>query len=545
MRFHLLVLTVMSVAFGNATNSEASDALKIAAQIDRHIDERLQLEGVSPTPDITDQQFLRRVTLDLAGRIPTAAERTAFLEQNELAPQARRELLVQQLLDSPDYAFHTRNQLDILLLLRQEHNASWREYLLEATNDNRGWDTIFREIFQPEDTLSTDVRPVTYVIKQLNDLDALTNNASVKWLGVNIACAKCHDHPLVDDWTQDHYYGMTSFFKRTFRTKQGFLSERFEGLPKYTDIYGDEQQPGLMFLTGEQVDVPPLEMEDDALKKLQAAIKTSEQDDKSPPPPRPDFRPRTKFVELALGDNENRFFAKNLVNRLWARLLGRGLVHPLDQMHSQNPASHPALLNELAQYAEASGYDIKRMTQAMVLTNVYARSVNDDQAEHGLTSPDLFAAGIPRPLAPRQLSLSLRVAGRSPEKLKGRVDTESWDAEREKLEKASEGIARELLIPSEGFQIPVTEALWFSNNLSLQKDLLSSSNDRLVGYLKQLESDDEAILAAFISVLNRTPTDEEKAATKQYLATRGDRREDGLKQVAWALMATPEFRFNH
>lgn len=545
MRFHLLVLTVMSVAFGNATNSEASDALKIAAQIDRHINERLQSEGVSPTPDITDEQFLRRVTLDLAGRIPTAAERTAFLEQNELNPQARREQLVQQLLDSPDYAFHTRNQLDILLLLRREHNASWREYLLEATNDNRGWDTIFREIFQPEDTLSTDVRPVTYVIKQLNDLDALTNNASVKWLGVNIACAKCHDHPLVDDWTQDHYYGMTSFFKRTFRTKQGFLSERFEGLPKYTDIYGDEQQPGLMFLTGEQVDVPPLEMEEDALKKLQAAIKTSEQDDKSPPPPRPDFRPRTKFVELALGDNENRFFAKNLVNRLWARLLGRGLVHPLDQMHSQNPASHPALLNELAQYAEASGYDIKRMTQAIVLTNVYARSVHDNKTEQDSSSPDLFAAGIPRPLAPRQLSLSLRVAGRSPEKLKGRVDTESWDAEREKLEKASEGVARELLIPNEGFQIPVTEALWFSNNLSLQKDLLSSSNDRLVGYLKQLESDDEAILAAFISVLNRTPTDEEKAATKQYLVTRGDRREDGLKQVAWALMATPEFRFNH
>jgi len=230
---------------------------------------------------------------------------------------------------------------------------------------------------------------------------------------------------------------------------------------------------------------------------------------------------------------------------LWARLLGRGLVHPLDQMHSQNPSSHPALLNELAQYAEASGYDIKRMTQAIVLTNVYARSVHDNKTEQDSSSPDLFAAGIPRPLAPRQLSLSLRVAGRSPEKLKGRVDTESWDAEREKLEKASEGVARELLIPNEGFQIPVTEALWFSNNLSLQKDLLSSSNDRLVGYLKQLESDDEAILAAFISVLNRTPTDEEKAATKQYLVTRGDRREDGLKQVAWALMATPEFRFNH
>jgi len=378
----------------------------------------------------------------------------------------------------------------------------------------------------------------------LNDLDALTNNASVKWLGVNIACAKCHDHPLVDDWTQDHYYGMTSFFKRTFRTKKGFLSERFEGLPKYTDIYGDEQQPGLMFLTGEKVDEPPLKLEEEALKKLQEAIKQSEKNDNSDPPPRPDFRPRTKFVELALGDQDNRFFAKNLVNRVWARLLGRGLVHPLDQMHSENPPSHPELLDELAQYAEASGYDIKRLTEAIVLTDAYARSVNSG-AESKSVPPDLFAVANPRPLAPRQLSLSLRIAGRSPEKTQGLTDTESWKDEREKLEKASEGIARQLQIPQEGFQVPVTEALWFSNNLSLQNDLLSSSNDRLVGYLKQTQSDDEAIVAAFTSVLCRTPTDVEKTAIQEYLSARTDRREDALKQVVWALLATPEFRFNH
>lgn len=544
MRFHFIMLAAIYVMHGSAVKAELPDARTLANQIDTQINQRLKSEGVSAAPTVTDEEFLRRVTLDLAGRIPTAAERSSFLGLDEADQQARREQLVQQLLASPDYAYHTRNQLDILLLLRQEHNSKWREYLLEATSENRGWDRIFREIFQPEDTLSTDARPVTYVIKQLNDLDALTNNASVKWLGVNIACAKCHDHPLVDDWTQDHYYGMTSFFKRTFRTKQGFLGERFEGLPKYTDIYGDEQQPGLMFLTGEKVDVPPLKLEEEALKKLQEAIKDSEKNDKSDPPPRPDFRPRTKFVELALGDQGNRFFAKNLVNRLWARLLGRGLVHPLDQMHSQNPASHPALLNELAQYTEASGYDIKRLTQAIVLTSVYARSV-DSGAESDSAPPDLFAVANPRPLAPRQLSLSLRVAGRSPEKLQGHIDTESWNEEREKLEKASEGIAKQLLIPHEGFQVPVTEALWFSNNLSLQNDLLSGSNDRLVGYLKKTESDDEAIMAAFISVLCRTPADEEKTAIQQYLAARSDRREEALKQVVWALMATPEFRFNH
>jgi hypothetical protein len=545
MRFPLFFSVALSILLGATPRTEASDAQTIAERIDHHINERLQAEGIAPGPIVVDESFLRRVTLDLAGRIPTAAERTTFLDQrqNQTDSKTRRRQLVDQLLNSPDYAYHARNQLDILLLLRSEHNASWREYLLEATNENRGWDQMFREIFQPEDTLSSDVRPVSYLKKQLNDLDALTNGASIKWLGVNIACAKCHDHPMVDDWTQDHYYGMTSFFKRTFRTKQGFLSERFEGLPKYTDIYGDEQQPGLMFLTGEKVDVPPMEMEEEALKKLQEAIKNSEKDDKSAPPPRPDFRPRSKFVELALGDQKNRFFAKNLVNRTWARLLGRGLVHPLDQMHSQNPASHPELLEELAEAVVESGYDVRHLTQAIVLSNVYARTAQDSEEQP--SSPDLFAVSVPRPLTPRQLSLSLRIAGQSPEKMQGMEDQDSWSVEREKLEKASEGIARKLLIPNEGFQVPVTEALWFSNNLSLQKDLLSTSKDRLVGYLQTLETDDEVVSSAFASILNRTADAAEKSAIENYLAEREDRRDDALKQIVWALLATPEFRFNH
>ncbi|MAI74432.1 MAG: hypothetical protein CMM01_26530 [Rhodopirellula sp.] len=545
MRSPIFLSFALSVLLNAAARTEASDPQTLADRIDHHINERLRAEGVSPAAIVADETFLRRVTLDLAGRIPTTTERTNFLSQkeDEANSQVRRRGLVEKLIHSPDYAYHTRNQLDILLLLRSEHNATWREYLLEATNENRGWDQMFREIFQPEDTLSGDVRPVSYLKKQLNDLDALTNGASVKWLGVNIACAKCHDHPLVDDWTQDHYYGMTSFFKRTFRTKKGFLSERFEGLPKYTDIYGDEQQPGLMFLTGQKVDIPPLEIDEPALKKLQEAIKKSEQDDKSDPPPRPDFRPRSEFVELALRDEKNRFFAKNLVNRTWARLFGRGLVHPLDQLHSQNPASHPELLEELASGVVESGYDVRHLTQAIVLSKAYARAGNDTETQ--ACPPDLFAVSVPRPLAPRQLSLSLRIAGQNPVKLQEKSDPDSWSVEREKLEKGSEAIAKKLLIPNDGFQIPVTEALWFSNNLSLQNDLLRPSNDRLVGYLKKLEADDEVVSAAFASVLSRTPDAAEKSAIQQYFAERGDRREEALKQVVWALLATPEFRFNH
>ena len=544
MRFILFILAALHLTVGISAEADLPAARQVAVQIDSIINERLEAEGVTAAPLLNDEQFLRRVTLDLAGRIPTAAERAAFLSQAATDQQASRAKLVEQLIESPDYAYHTRNQLDILLLLRKQHDPKWREYLLEATTENRGWDRIFREIFQPEDTMSNDLRPVTYVTKQLNDLDELTNNASIKWLGVNIACAKCHDHPLVDDWTQDHYYGMTSFFKRTFRTKQGFLSERYEGLPKYTDIYGDEQQPGLMFLTGEKIDVPEMTMEEDELKKLQEAIKKSERDDKSSPPPRPDFRPRTEFVKLALGDHDKRFFARNLVNRIWARLLGRGLVHPLDQMHSQNPPSHPELLEQLSQHVVKTGYDIKRLTKAIVLSDTYARGRTSPNASESI-APELFAVGIARPLAPRQLSLSLRIASSNPEKLKGLVEADAWPEKRSELEKASEGVARKLLIPDEGFQIPVTEALWFSNNKSLQNDLLSQSGDRLAGFLKQTESDEEMIASAFRSVLSRAPADDEQSTLMEYVTTRRDRRDDAIKHLVWALMATPEFRFNH
>ena len=544
MRFLLCLKIFLVLATGHLSAADLVDVPQLAVLIDRHLDERMKAEGIKAAEGIDDEAFLRRVTLDLAGRIPTVAERQAYLDQPDSDRTARRETLVQRLLNSPDFPYHSRNQLDILLLLRDARDDAWREYLLEAARDNRGWDRIFREVFLPEDTLSEDLRPVSFIKQRLNDLDALTNESSVKWLGVNIGCAKCHDHPLVDDWTQDHYYGMTAFFKRTYRTKKGFLSERFEGLPKYTDIYGDEQQPGLMFLTGAKVEVPPLAHVGDELKKIQEDIKKAEKDDKAADPPRPDFRPRAKFVELALTDHEKHFFSRNLVNRIWARLLGRGLVHPLDQMHSQNKPSHPALLDDLAADVQASGYDMKRLVQAIVLTRAYARSLRLARSSES-NRPELFAVSMARPLSPRQLSLSFRIASANPEKLTGLVGNDTWGEQRDELEKQSEKTARLLTIPDDGFQVPVTEALWFSNNPSIQNDLLSGSNDRLVGYLKGMDSDTEALTAAFLAVLSRQPAEEESTMIQHYLSERGDRREEGMKQVVWALLATPEFRFNH
>lgn len=530
---------LMTVGCSQLVSANDEALQKLVLRIDQLISDRLATEGVQPGAAVADEGFVRRVTLDLAGRIPTASELNAYKQSTD--PDRKRHL-VQSLIESPDFAYQQRDQLDILLLQRDEFNDRWREYLLEATKQNRPWDQLFRETMLPEEYATADKRPVAFLKRRTNDLDAMTNDASVLWFGVNISCAKCHDHPLVEDWKQSHYYGMAAFFKRTYQTRAGFLSERFEGLPKYTDIGGQEHEAELMFLTGQKIDLQPVEAEGDALKKIQEQIKKAEQDEKAEAPPRPAFRPRAKLVETALTESEKRYFARNMANRLWARFFGRGLVHPLDQMHSQNPPSHPELLDDLTNALVQSGYDLRHMVQAIVLTDSYSRGIR--HADASSLAPEWFAVATPRALTPRQLSLSLRVASANPDQLTG-ISAEDWPAKREQLEKQTDGLARQLTIPDEDFQVPVTEALWFSNNPWIEKDLLTSSGDRLIGHLSKQSDDRQVIQTAMRSVLSREPADEECQTLADYLAGRADRRESAIKQIVWALVSSPEFRFNH
>ena len=530
-RFIALTCSILFIAFGVANATDSVEDL--ARLIDRHVNDACPQS--EQTGLVSESAFIRRVTLDLAGRIPTAAELQHFRESESLKKRAE---LVSQLIDSPDYAFHQRNELDVLLLRRLEHNDDWRAYLLEATQNNRPWDQVFREIMLPED--SGDTRPAMFLGKRVRDLDKLTNDCSVIWFGVNVGCAKCHDHPLVPDWEQSHYYGMASFFKRTYRAKNGRLGERHNGKIKYKTTSGEEYESEFMYLTGAKVDEPELDWNKDRAKAFEEAVKKSEKDDKADPP-RPQFRPREKLVQVALSDRDSDFFARNIANRLWARMFGRGLVHPLDQMHSENPPSHPELLTTLADDLKRHDYDLKRLLHAIALTDAYARR----EAVGQRVSPELFASSIPRPLSPHQLSLSYRIATSSPLDFTGLESENEWKTRREELEKRSESVARQLEIPDEGFQVPVSEALWFSNNAHIQNDYLNAGGNRLVGYLSSIPSNDEIVSAATRSVLSRDPLPEESTAMVQYLEKRPDQRVDAIRQIVWALLSSPEFRFNH
>ncbi len=517
-----------------------SSEAPIPEAIDHFLSQRFKEEGVQPAPSVSDELFLRRLSLDLAGRIPTSNELNEYLETPK---QERRQRAIELLLAQPDFAFHQANEIDLLLLARLKQDNDWRKFLLQASQENRSWDVLFRQMMIPETELPKDPGPAAFVRERVRELDDLTNDTAVLFFGVNIGCAKCHDHPLVPDWEQDHYYGMASFFKRTYQTKSRLLAEDFQGDVKFTNLLGEEKQASFMFLSSVSVEEPKTEFADDERKKLEEAIKKSKSDDKTEAP-EVAFRPRSEFVKLALADDEKAFFARNIVNRTWARLLGRGLVMPLDQMHSENPSSHPELMNWLVRDLKNHNYDLKRLIAGIVASEAYARSCRWD-SEHPVPSPDLFAVGTVRPLNPRQVSLSLMVACQNPETLPGLEKNEAWLKKREDFENRSAGFANLLPIPEEGFQVGTEEALLFANSQRFSNDYLKTDNNSLIGQLKAIEENDKKIEAAFRSVLTRPPSPEELAGIKTFLESRQEHRESALQQIVWALFASPEFRFNH
>lgn len=536
----LTLTVIVCVALSGSTAQSQDEVAQLSRFVDQVIESSQQAESISPTQIIDDYLFARRLTLDLAGRVPTHQELRDFVDSRETG---KRATYVDRLLGSPDFAYQLRNTLDALLLAERTKDDAWRAYLLEATNENRSWDRIFREIMLPERERDEDKRPAAFLRARAKDVDAMTNDASVLLFGVNIACAKCHDHPLVSDWEQQHYFGFASFFQRTFATRSGFVAEKFDGRLKFTSVAGDEHQAEFMFLNGASVPEPDITLDKAARKELNEQIRASQRKDDAPRPPAPEFSPRAELVRLALSAEGNSYFARNIVNRVWARLMGRGLVHPLDQMHSENPPSHPEVLERLAEDFIQHGYDLKRLIHCIVLTQTYARSSRWTE-ESEPPPPELFARGIARPLTPWQLALSLHIASRAPNDVPGLSDSK-WETQRQQLERQSSTFAARLPLPSGIFQVGTDEALLFSNSKEFHSEFLSNREGQLVHWLSQLKDRDQLIDNAFLTTISRLPTATERGAVDLHFAQRADEMGKATEHLIWTLLASPEFRFNY
>ena len=533
-----LCLALFALASAKAW-AEADDLLapdrSIEDVVDHYVEAKLAREGVAAGPLADPATLVRRITLDLVGRPPTVHESQRFIASTS---EQRRAELLDRLFAAPGFVRHQANEFDHLLMGGGE---SIRDYLLQAFGEGRRWDQIFRELLLGRGDDQQQTGALRFVTTRVADLDKLTNQTSVVFFGVNISCAKCHDHPHVSEWTQDHFYGMKSFFSRTF-DNGGLLGERAYGLVKFKTTAGESRQASLMFLSGTVLEEPDSKEPSNDEKKAEKA-RLDELKKKKQPPPVPGFSRRTQLVEVALRTNENNYFAKAIVNKIWYRLLGVGLVVPIDQMHPENPPSHPQLLAWLARDLVTHQYDLNRLIRGLQMSRTYARSSR-------YTAPArpparLFAVAPLRPLSRYQYATTLRIGSLNPD----RFVVSDNPAEVEKYIESQENAARDFagLIeqPYAGFQIGVTEALLMNNAVRVEKEFLNDAADSLVGKLKGIDNSREIVETAVWTVLNRPPDEAEIESLVEYLARRADRKLESCRQLVWALLTSSECRFNY
>lgn len=533
-----LLFVASSIAAAQSTQKPLPADRAIEQAIDHYIDAKLKDEGITAAPQVDDAAILRRLTLDLNGRVPTLSEMEDYLKSTDPAKKVKA---VDRLLASSAFA---RHGAQVFYAFMQNTDGQRRkgekgnplyDYLLTSMTENRGWDRIFREMILPDEKDPKMLGSSTFVKSRVKDLNKLTIDASSTFFGVNVSCAQCHDHPHVQQWTQDQFYGMKSFFARSVDAG-GFLGEKDFGVVKYIPNKGTEKVSPILFLNGKKIDAPGMR-EPNAEERKKEQQRLGDAKKRVAPPPAPEFSLRAKLVELALANDSREYFARNIANRMWHRFMGRGLVMPLDQVHSENPASHPELLDWLARDLAEHGYDLKRLTRGLVLSKAYARSSRWDSEK--LPDDRLFAVATVRPLAPMQLATSLKLATVDPKSLETDVEKRV-----EALEKAAGGIANLFAQPTDNFQVGVAEAMLFANNEALQKSLLEGPGTLPERLSKETDLTKRAELAVR-TVLGRPARQDEMQAIVGYMERRQDRPLSACQQVVWALLTSAEFRFNH
>ena len=497
--------------------------------IDHYISKSWQEKNITPAKNCDDSVWLRRVTLDLNGRIPTLKEAQDFAKDTTAN---KRQLAIERLMKSDCYHRHLARDLDITLMAGQR--SGLLDYLTKATAQNLSWEKIFKELILADDSDASKKGVSDFLKTRVKDLDRLTNDVSVAFFGINVSCAQCHDHPLVADWKQDHFYGMKSFFSRTYEVGD-FLAEREYGVVKFLPNKGQEKQANFMFLTGKTVNPPGLtEPSKEELKKEKELLEKLKKNKERPPQAK--FSTRALLIETALAGKEKEFFARNMVNRVWNRLFGFGLVMPLDQMHSENPPSHPELIDWLARDFSANGYDISRLVKGMVSSKLYGLSSRYEGGSVPVSKD--FAFARLKPLLPMQMGVSLKISNQV-------VYTGDLEKKFEELERSGRGLADQFPIPGEDFQIGVTEALFFSNSARFASEAIPEGTDKLVHAMMALPSLEDRAEVAVWSVLSRQPSQDEKTVVAGYLKKHGPDSKDACKQVIWSLVSSPEFRFNY
>jgi hypothetical protein len=533
-----LALALVLVAAGLAPAAEP-----LHQRIDKLIDGGAKSSPASPAVD--DAGFLRRAWLDLAGTIPSVDEARKFLDDPATDKRAK---LIDRLLAGPEYPRRMAELFHVVLLERLGDHPDWAKYLETSFAQNKPFDKLAREILRaaPKDEASRGAS--FFLAKRLEnygqnpvDYAGLTRDVGRLFLGKNFQCCQCHDHLTVKEYKQEHFQGLFAFVQSAYLVDaaSATVGERPPlGKTAFQSVFAKvRKEIGPRLPGGKEIDVPKL-------TKAEQFIKPPDLKAKFPGEPR--FSP---LAELAREVPQSPDFARNAVNRLWWALMGRGLVHPLDLHHKDNPASYPEVLDLLAKEFVESKYDVKNLLRELALTKTYQRS---SELPDGVTKlqPEKFLTALERRLSAEQmLWATLMATGErervvsapKPAAVKGKSVPSQLEQARAKFVRAHGGPVRE---PEDELGPSLKAALFVLNDPLIASWLMPRTGN-LVDRLAKLP-DDRVADELYLSVLTRRPDAEERQELARLLKDQqGKQRPAALGRAAWALLASTEFATNH
>jgi hypothetical protein len=533
----------------------AGVSVEAAEPLHQRIDALITAAHKGPVaPRSSDAEFLRRVSLDFAGLIPTAAEARSSLADK--SPDKRTKL-IDRLLSGADYPQRMQYAFSTMLLERRPGLTvamdDWNQYLQTSFKNNKPLDQLIRELISADGTDPATRPAMKFLLaRSATDHRLLARDVSRLLLGRNLECAQCHDHPTIDDYKQADFFGLVAFLDRSYlykdkKTNESFFIEKGTGpVVEFTSVFTTiTDTTGPKLLWRDPVDVPVFEKGQE--------LKTPATEGK---PPVPKLVLRPQLAEQLTAPN-NAEFSRNMANRLWALMMGRGLVHPLDMQHESNKPSHPKLLTLLAEELVAGKFDIKRLLREIALSEVYQRSsqLGDEADDVPVTS---YAAFNMKSLSAEQLAFSvMQAAGRKQEVLAVPADKAATAKYRPDKGRPIPAVNLDNVLKlfrsvfaaqpgqSEDEFSPSVAAALFAENEGLLLDWLTLKDANLQARLAKLSDARAVTEELYMSVLTRLPTEEEREAVTKYLEANADDRATSLREMAWALLASAEFRFNH
>lgn len=491
--------------------------------IDTLVQDNLRRLNVVPSPQSDDNEFLRRVTLDTLGRLPTPDERTAFLNDKRADKRAR---LIDALLDRPEFVDYRSLRLSDLLRVNPTKlggNLGTRsaeifyEWIHKSVEQNKPWDQFARELITARGSTYQSGPACFYRIE--TDANNRMETVGQAFLGVRMSCARCHKHPF-DRWTTDDYWNFAAFCGKVGVTGGKMIDENviyYQGDAQVTNQSVNGRNRGKV--------APPTYL-----------------GDKTPAPASPD-------MVAALADwmtaPQNPFFARAAVNRLWSYYFAKGIIHPVDDMRATTPASVPGLLEALAKELVDHHYDMKQVIRLILNSRTYQSSSTPNPSN---VADDRFFSRYPvKPMPSQALLDMINQATGSGEQFtnfpeRAKAIQISFPVDNYFLDAFGQSHREFLADIDPKLEPNLVQTLHMINSPYISDKVRGGrAVDEVLAAAK---TDDQTVRLLFERTLCRPPNPTEISKSLALMKTAADRKE-GAQDLLWALLTSREFYFNH